>query len=324
VTHIHLDELDTLKNVVQGTVESIDIESKLKIVLESEGGPQVFPVDPQAVMVVRGKETQIAPLDRQFGSKSIGQRALSIFAGPLMNFLLAALLFLIFISLSGVAKNVKLDSVDPNKPAARAGLQAGDVVVSVEGKQVGSDISSFTDMIHQSAEKPMTWVVERNHQNKTLQVVPDNVNGSGVVGVAITSDTRKATVPEALHGTWYMMTNSTKQILIGFKILIFGQFKLDDLGGPVRIVEVTSDYANHGIGSLIGWAGLLSLYLGLFNLLPIPALDGSRLVFLGLEAIRGKPVDPSRESMVHFIGFAMLMLLMIAVTYNDILRLFKG
>jgi len=72
------------------------------------------------------------------------------------------------------------------------------------------------------------------------------------------------------------------------------------------------------------WTGILSLYLGIFNLLPFPALDGSRLVFLALEAVRGKPVDPRRESMVHFIGFAMLMLLMIAVTYNDILRLFKG
>ncbi|MNQ76650.1 Regulator of sigma-W protease RasP [compost metagenome] len=79
-----------------------------------------------------------------------------------------------------------------------------------------------------------------------------------------------------------------------------------------------------GLTYLISWAATLSLYLGIFNLLPIPALDGSRLLFMGLEALRGKPIDPNRESMVHFVGFALLMLLMVAVTYNDILRLIKG
>jgi regulator of sigma E protease len=99
---------------------------------------------------------------------------------------------------------------------------------------------------------------------------------------------------------------------------------MDDLGGPIRIVEESGKYAEAGPAPMIFWSALLSLYLGIFNLLPIPALDGSRLVFLGIEAVRGRPIDPNRESMVHFIGFAMLMLLMIAVTYNDILRLMKG
>ncbi len=87
---------------------------------------------------------------------------------------------------------------------------------------------------------------------------------------------------------------------------------------------MTGQIAKQGIEQLTYWTAIMSLYLGIFNLLPIPALDGSRLVFLGVEAVRGRPVDPSREGMVHFVGFAMLFLLMIAVTYNDILRLING
>ena len=113
----------------------------------------------------------------------------------------------------------------------------------------------------------------------------------------------------------------TGRIFEGFRKLIFGEFKLDDLGGPVKTTQVTVEIAKQGIAQLTSWAAVLSLYLGIFNLLPIPALDGSRLLFLGLEAVRGRPIDPNRESMVHFIGFAMLMLLMLVVTYNDILRL---
>lgn len=120
------------------------------------------------------------------------------------------------------------------------------------------------------------------------------------------------------------MKNMTVVIFDSFKMLITGQFKLDDLGGPVRTAEITSQIASSGIVQLTSWTAILSLYLGIFNLLPIPALDGSRLIFLGLEAVRGRPVDPNRESMVHFIGFAMLMLLMIAVTYNDVMRLVRG
>jgi regulator of sigma E protease len=120
------------------------------------------------------------------------------------------------------------------------------------------------------------------------------------------------------------MKNMTISIFDGFKKLILGQFKLDDLGGPVRTAEVTSQIAQQGLDKLTSWTALLSLYLGIFNLLPIPALDGSRLIFLGIEAIRRRPIDPNRESMVHFVGFALIMLLMLVVTYNDILRLVRG
>jgi regulator of sigma E protease len=165
-------------------------------------------------------------------------------------------------------------------------------------------------------------VVVRGGKDTAIQVTPaKNADGRIMVGVGLTSDKRGTSFGEAFSGGWENMKLATTQILLGFKMLILGQFSLNDLGGPVRMVEVTSEHANAGLPQYTFWAAVLSLYLGIFNLLPIPALDGSRLVFLGFEAVRGRPVDPNRESMVHFIGFAALMLLMIAVTYNDILRL---
>jgi regulator of sigma E protease len=104
--------------------------------------------------------------------------------------------------------------------------------------------------------------------------------------------------------------------------LVTGQMSVESLGGPVQMGNITGKAAESGIEPLIQITALLSLNLGIFNLLPIPALDGSRLVFIGLEAIRRRPIDPTKESMVHFVGFALLMMLMIFVTYNDIRKIF--
>lgn len=325
VTHLYLDQLEQRSNAVQGGVEKIDLERDLYVQMNVDGESVRFPVHPQAMMVSRGKETQIAPLDRQFGSKTIGQRALSIVAGPVMNFLLAFVLFVLFMVLSGVPTNVKLGKIEPGSPAEQAGLKAGDIVLEVNHVKIGSDHKKLMNLIRESKDQPMTWIVERNKEQMQKTVTPKELQpGSVMVGVGLDFDKRMVTAGEAISGAWDNMVFVTKQILVGFKQLVFGQFKMDDLGGPVRIVEVSGQYAQAGLGPMVFWSALLSLYLGIFNLLPIPALDGSRLVFLGIEAVRGRPVDPSRESMVHFIGFAMLMLLMIAVTYNDILRLIKG
>jgi len=324
VSHLYLDQLDQRSQAVLGEVEQIDLERELYVRLNVDGESVRFPVKPEALMVARGRETQIAPWNRQFGSKTVGQRALAIVAGPVMNFLLAFVLFLLFMVLNGVATNVKLGKVNADSPAEAAGLKPGDIILQVNNEVIGTDPKKLTGLIRESKDKPMVWIVERNKEQMQKSVTPKDINGATIVGIELAYDKRGVTAGEALTGAWDNMVFVTKQILIGFKQLLFGQFKMDDLGGPVRIVEVSSEYAEAGIAPMVFWSALLSLYLGIFNLLPVPALDGSRLVFLGVEAIRGRPVDPNRESMVHFIGFAMLMLLMIAVTYNDILRLIKG
>lgn len=320
VSHFFTDKWEQQADVREGMVKNIDLERDLKVQLFANGETVTYLVDPKAVVVSKDRETQIAPWDRQFGSKTVGQRALSIFAGPLMNFLLSFVLFLLFMLLNGVSTNVKLDNVEANSPAYQAGLQAGDLIKEVNFQPIGTDVNKLTTLIKDSQNKPMNWVISRKGEQIQKTVTPVN----NLVGIRLTWEKRDATVIEAVSGAWDQLLFSAKQILIGFKMLLFGQFKMEDLGGPIRIVEVSGQFAQAGLAYMVSWSGLLSLYLGLFNLLPIPALDGSRLVFLGIEAIRGKPVDPNRESMVHFIGFAMLMLLMVAVTYNDILRLING
>ncbi|WP_028561398.1 RIP metalloprotease RseP [Paenibacillus pinihumi] len=330
VTRIYLDRLDERSNVIRGEVEFIDLEHKLKISLNVEGEVEELEVHPQASMISKGRDTQIAPYNRQFGSKTVGQRALAIFAGPLMNFVLAFVLFAIHIQMAGIpiepVEKVQIGQIVKGQPAAEADLQVGDEIKTVNGVAIGGDFNKLIELVGKSANKPMEWTIIRDGKAIKLSITPkpDPETGEGKVGIGRDYPTRQAGFGETITYAGKAMKNMTVVIFDSFKMLITGQFKLDDLGGPVRTAEITSQIASSGIVQLTSWTAILSLYLGIFNLLPIPALDGSRLIFLGLEAVRGRPVDPNRESMVHFIGFAMLMLLMIAVTYNDVMRLVRG
>ncbi|MEC0231530.1 RIP metalloprotease RseP [Paenibacillus alba] len=324
VTSLYLDQLDRRSNVILGVVEQIDLERALQVTLDVDGEKVTYPIEPQAMMVTKGTETQIAPYDRQFGSKTVGQRAIAIVMGPVMNFVLAIVLFFIVVIMSGVFTNVKLDSVVAGKAGEKAGLQKGDIIMSIDNHPIGTDREKLVTSIQASAGKPMTWVIDRAGNPLTVQVTPEMDAGSGKLGVVISGDRRSASFSEVLTGTYDQVVGTTIGIVTGLQKLVTLQFKLDDLGGPVRTAQVSAQFAQMGITVFLSWTATLSLYLGIFNLLPIPALDGSRLLFMGLEALRGKPIDPNRESMVHFVGFALLMLLMVAVTYNDILRLIKG
>jgi regulator of sigma E protease len=324
VSHIYLDQLDSRQGVQVGVVEAIDLEQQLTLRIDVSGQVSSFAIHPQAMMITRGKETQIAPLNRQFGGKTVSQRALSIFAGPMMNFILAFLLFIVYVTATGIPIHVKLSMVEAESVAQNVGLQPNDLILSVNGQSIDADTQLFRDMIAQSPDKEMIWNIRRGEEEQLIKVTPRSVEGVGRVGIGIAPFTRNASVVETFTESGTLMWSFTKEIFTGFKKLILLQFKLDDLGGPVKIVEVTGEAVAQGLTYFVLWTALLSLYLGIFNLLPFPALDGSRLIFLGIEAIRGKPVDPNRESMVHFIGFAMLMMLMLAVTYNDIVNLFKG
>ncbi|NUU76317.1 RIP metalloprotease RseP [Paenibacillus xylanilyticus] len=329
VKMIYLDQLDNRKNVIRGEVISIDMENTLKLQLDVDGEVQQYRIHPQAMLVSRGKQTQIAPKDRQFGSKTVGQRAMAIFAGPLMNFILAFVLFAVYAQMAGVPvenpKNLQIGEVLEGGAADQANLQEGDIIETINGTAIGTDSQKMVTMIAESKDKPMEWTLRRGEETFNITITPRTVEGQegGKVGIVPTLPTRSVGFVETFKVSGVAMVDTTKVIFEGFKHLI-NQFNMDDIGGPVRTFEVTGQIAKQGIEQLTRWAAILSLYLGIFNLLPIPALDGSRLVFLGIEALRGRPVDPNREGMVHFIGFAMLFVLMLAVTYNDILRLING
>lgn len=331
VRKIYLDRLDNRKNVIRGEIQEVDLEDRLRIVLDVDGEVIAYRVHPQAMLVAKGSETQIAPRDRQYGSKTVGQRALSIFAGPLMNFILAFVLFALHTQMAGIPldepEHLELGDVIEQRPAFEAGFKKGDIIESINGVPVGTDATKLIETISGSKDIPMNWTVRRGDELLTINVTPrpvENEEGGKIGAVIITYfETRSASFGETFTVAAEKMTSMSKLIFSSLKQLI-ARFSMNDLAGPVGMIEATSKVVKQGFTDFVFWTAIISLNLGIFNLLPIPALDGSRLIFLGVEALRGKPVDPNREGLVHFIGFAALFLLMLAVTYNDILRLIQS
>ncbi|WP_226578843.1 RIP metalloprotease RseP [Halobacillus litoralis] len=306
-------------------VEKADLDHRL--VIEGyeidEDEKLFFEVDPKAMFVMDEKETQIAPYDRQFASKSVPQRAMQLFAGPLMNFVLAIVLFMILGFIQGVPSDeAKLGQIQNNSPADEAGLMAGDEVIAVDGESV-STWEEFTRIIRNHPEEEVTLTVNRSGETQELNVTPAAIEDRdmtiGQVGVARAfeeSFTKKLSFGFTQTYEWSTL------ILTNLGKLVTGQFSLDMLSGPVGIYDATDQVVRTGFTNFVMWTAILSINLGIVNLLPLPALDGGRLLFVGLEGVRGKPIDPQKEGIVHFIGFALLMLLMLVVTWNDIQRLF--
>ncbi|NCU16497.1 RIP metalloprotease RseP [Pallidibacillus pasinlerensis] len=303
-------------------IERADIEKDLfiqGIEEEEDERSKVYKVDPKAVLVDNGIESQIAPLDRQFASKSLLARTLTIFAGPLFNFLLAVVVYIIIGLLQGVPSDeAKLGVITEDGAAIEAGLQEGDIVHSIDGEKV-TKWAEIVEIVRDNPGETLTFQVERNGDVLDVDVVPNDVEGQGKIGVYAPMD--KSFVDAIAYGfteTWFWI----KTIFIILGDLVTGGFTIDALGGPVAIYASTEMVAESGIFNLLRWGAMLSVNLGIMNLLPIPALDGGRLTFFAIEALRGKPVSKEKEGFVHLIGFSLLMLLMILVTWNDIQRFF--
>ncbi|HLS20379.1 MAG TPA: RIP metalloprotease RseP [Bacillota bacterium] len=287
-----------------------------------------FKVDRQAFFVMDEVETQIAPYDRQFASKTVGQRAMQLFAGPLMNFLLAIALFIILGLIHGTPteKAVIADIVE-NSPAHTAGFQAKDEIVEIDGTAI-STWKAFTSIVREHPNEPLAMVVVRNGETVNIEVTPQpqeaiDIDGSEItIGqIGVYQGVEKSFIKTFKYG-FIQTYETTRLILQSLFMLITGQLSIDMLAGPVGIYDATDQVVKTGFVNFIMWTAMLSVNLGIINLVPLPALDGGRLLFVGIEAVRGKPVDPQKEGLVHFIGFALLMLLMIVVTWNDIQRLF--
>ncbi|UOQ47841.1 RIP metalloprotease RseP [Gracilibacillus caseinilyticus] len=306
-------------------VEHIDLDHNLTIegYEIDEEKKYSFRVNEKADFIMDERSTQIAPYNRQFGSKSVGQRALQLFAGPLMNFVLTIVIFIVLANIQGVpVDDVRIGSVVNDSPAQEAGLQANDTVIGIEGTSISS-WDEFQEIVQSSPNESLEMTVLRNDEEVAVEVTPAAVETAedtiGQVGVTLALEKSfLRAIPYSLEETYrwstLILTNVTK--------LITGQFSIDVLSGPVGIYDATDQVVKTGLMNFMTWTAVLSVNLGIMNLLPLPALDGGRLIFVGLEAVRGKPIDPQKEGIVHFIGFALLMLLMIVVTWNDIQRLF--
>ncbi len=263
-----------------------------------------------------------------FGSKSVGARIAVVAAGPVFNFLLAFLLSLVIVSCVGYDDTVV--DVTPGYPAAQAGMQDGDRIVRMGGSRTWlyREISLFNSL-YQGQKAEVTY--RRGGEEHTVLLTPVlGEDGFYRYGFEKTGERTKGTILQTVGYSMAELRYWLKATMESLLKLVQGQVGLDDMSGPVGIVDAIGE--TYEESRTDGWyyvmlnmfmmAILLSVNLGVMNLLPIPALDGGRLVFLLIEAVRGKALPQEKESMVHFLGFVLLMGFMVVVLLNDIRHLF--
>ncbi len=276
---------------------------------------RIFPLGGFCRML--GENPDEADEPDSFQNKPIISRAIVLLAGAGMNLILSvAIFFVIFFFLIGVpvTDSGMIGQVIEDMPAENAGLQEGDVITSIDGQVV----KSWEDVLDYISEKPASEIkllIARDDSEfpVLLQTEIDNETGRGMIG--ITPPIQKYRFFESLRISFqrfYMIISSIIQVITGKAPL--------DVAGPVGIIFVIGEVAQTGIVNLLLLTALINISLGFMNLLPIPALDGGRLLFLIIEGLRGKRIDPEKEGVIHFIGFALLILLILFVTYQDLIR----
>lgn len=271
---------------------------------------------------LKGENPEEAKEEGSFQGKPLLHRFSVIAAGPIMNFVLAILLFFIiyfFIFGVPVTGSTQVGEVIPGDRADEAGLRSGDIILAIDNRNMG-DWEEVVETINAHPEEEIVLTIERNGEVKDISVAPrkEPQTDRGLMGIA--SQTKRFSFFNSLvlsiSSTWWFI----QFIVVSIVQIVTGQ-TAPDVAGPIGIVQMVGEIAETGIYNLLTLAAILSIHLGLLNLLPIPALDGSRLMFFLVEGIRGKPVDPDKEGFIHFIGFALLILLAIFIAFRDLTRL---
>jgi len=241
-------------------------------------------------------------------------------AGPGANYLTAVLLTLIIALGAGVADTLKISEVKPQTPAAEAGIKAGDLLIEANGQPVSTS-KPITTVILASQGKPVTIKVQRNGQVETVVVTPRQIDGAYRMGAMITSgDRRRVGVGEAAVHAVVMPIVFSGQVLANLWEVVTGKQKAS-FAGPIGIAGEISKAASSGILDYVTIIALLSVYLGLFNLLPLPALDGGRVLFVLLSVLGLKQITAKTETAVHAVGLVLLLGLLLVVSFNDVVKL---
>ena len=311
---------------VTGTIRELDLYEALTMTLVLENGEtKEYQVDHDANNILEKGVQQIAPYDRCLESKSKWARFATMAAGATMNFILAFVLFFIVGLTVGMptASNT-LGGVIENSPAQVAGLLAGDQIISYNNQPVGN-WEELTQAIS-STNEPTTVTYIRDGQTKTTEITPQISENGGKITPSIgVSVEYEKSLSAGFHYSVFQMKEAFFSIIQTFKMLfVTKEAGINDLSGPVGIYTMTSTIATYGLTSLIVWIGFLSVNIGIMNLLPLPALDGGRIVFVLIEAVVGRPVDRRVEGYIHMVGLLLFFGLFIYVTFNDVIRLISA
>ena len=305
-------------------VTQFDFEDKLFIkglVLEEE---KTFAVDHDATVVeADGTEVRIAPLDVQYQNATIWGKLITNFAGPMNNFILGVVVFWILIFMQGGIRDVDTNQfhIIPQGALAKVGVPETAQITKIGSHKINNWESLIQAVESETKDKTaptLDVTISEKGSDKQVTVTPEESQGRYLLGVqpGIKSDFLSMFV-----GGFTTAADSALRILSALKNLIF-QPDLNKLGGPVAIFKASSDAAKNGIENVLYFLAMISINIGIFNLIPIPALDGGKIVLNILEAIRRKPLKQEIETYVTLAGVVIMVVLMIAVTWNDIMRLF--
>jgi regulator of sigma E protease len=289
---------------------------------------------------IYGEEGEGVGKKDSFTSRSVLQRFKILAAGVFFNILLAILILSIYFwsggptivslptnytSPSKVTFDTMVWQTDNDSPAQKAGLEQGDVLVDINGQKV-TDFSVVSDIVKKNPNQTINLEVTRQKEDKNLTILIADKNGQGFLGVQAIENYTSAHYPwwkvpyiavvETAKIIWIILTF----LFIYLKNLFVKAEVPKDLAGPVGIFILTREAVKLGIAEILRFTALLSINLAIINILPLPALDGGRILFLVIEKLRGKKVTPQIENLVHTIGFAALIVLILLITYQDVLK----
>ena len=324
VKRINLSDKKLDQTALPMQVTQFDFEDKLFItglVLEEE---KTFLVDHDATIVeADGTEVRIAPLDVQYQNATVWGKLITNFAGPMNNFILGVVVFWILIFMQGGVRDVDTNQfhIMPQGALAKVGVPETAQITKIGSHEVSNWESLIQAVEAETKDKTapsLDVTISEKGSDKQVTVTPEENQGRYLLGVqpGIKSDFVSMFV-----GGFTTASDSALRILSALKNLIF-QPDLNKLGGPVAIFKASSDAAKNGIENVLYFLAIISINIGIFNLIPIPALDGGKIVLNILEAIRRKPLKQEIETYVTLAGVVIMVVLMIAVTWNDIMRLF--
>ena len=309
----------------------------VKKVGETDYALSAFPLGGYVKMVGEdpGEEVKETDIARSFFHQGLGKRVAIVAAGPLFNLLLAVVVISFNLMFLGVPTlTTRVGDIRPDFPAAKAGMLKGDLIVAIDGQPI-KRWDELSNGIKESGGKPLILRVQRENREIEITVQPERSEGRNVFGeqrafwaIGITADDSEISVerisPWRALGQGFYKTGefSVLTLVVIYKMMV-GDVSPRNLGGPVLIAQLAGQQAERGMGSFFFFVAILSINLGILNLLPIPVLDGGHLLFFLIEAITGRPVTLKYRERAQQVGLFILILIMVYAFYNDIARFFS-
>ena len=280
--------------------------------------------DPATLSAMTEAERQ-----QSFPGQKVGTRAAVVAAGPITNFLLAIIIFAGVFAFYGKTIAIpRIAAVEPGSPAATAGFQVGDIIVLIDGTKIES-FSDVQRIVTFSPGQPLTITVERGNALVTLHATPAEKDKKGALGITRSNepgDVRTESVGPidaiwlGADRTWFVVATTMGYL----RDVVSGRQSADQIGGPIKIAQISGEVAKLGFGPLLDFTAYLSISIGLLNLFPVPLLDGGHLLFYLIEAVRGRPLSERAQEVGFRIGLAIVVMLMIFAAFNDLRPLWMG